>query len=601
MRNLLLVVALLALCPGVALAHPFDDRAEVLAEVLIVRTDQKLESLKVTVQYRYEAIYASFNEAHLELDDDRDGFISASERDSRFAELARDIAAAAQLKVRGKPARLVPRFEEFSLVDLGNPDNLITPERGMDVRNLRIGYWFTFDVELAEAWGPGSHPVEFYFSTRISAERTALTDPEDQLRAFDDRGSRRRAVPTVQYGKTRDKHDVMAFVWEAQTDTTGPAPRPVEPQPAPPVAPDNSAEEARAAGTRRLLETDKERRDESSVDAQIDRAFRQLRDGSAGPLVWLSVLGLMFLLGCYHAVQPGHGKTLVAGYLIGTQGKRTDALFLGVVVTAAHTSGVLALMGGAWIISEIWPGTFRDAHKTMAEWITFGVGATILLMGVGLALKRAGGVPHVHDALGRHIDPRDGRVLDDGHSHDHMHDSEPDLPAHELREHHDHTHDRNHRHHDHAHGHTHHTHEHDHHHVHGHGHDHHHGHTHAAGTGLSRWEVLRLGILGGIIPCPSAFVIGAIAFQQQMYFAGLVMVIVFSLGLALVLATIGLVLVQTKDYLNEKRRTTRSRLYRTLEAKLPVFGALVITLIGAAMVMLAAIRLGWIDPNSFAV
>jgi hypothetical protein len=42
-------------------------------------------------------------------------------------------------------------------------------------------------------------------------------------------------------------------------------------------------------------------------------------------------------------------------------------------------------------------------------------------------------------------------------------------------------------------------------------------------------------------------------------------------------------------------------LYLALEAKLPVFGALVITIIGVAMVMLAAIRLGWIDPTKFAV
>lgn len=95
--------------------------------------------------------------------------------------------------------------------------------------------------------------------------------------------------------------------------------------------------------------------------------------------------------------------------------------------------------------------------------------------------------------------------------------------------------------------------------------------------------------------------IGLIAFQQQWYLSGLVMIVVFSLGLATVLATIGLVLVNTKAYLNEKRRTTKSRVYRVLEARLPVFGALVITLIGAAMVMLSVIRLGWIDPSNFTV
>jgi ABC-type nickel/cobalt efflux system permease component RcnA len=252
---------------------------------------------------------------------------------------------------------------------------------------------------------------------------------------------------------------------------------------------------------------------------------------------------------------------------------------------------VFLLMGGAWAAIKIWPGALEDPHKQIAELITFAVGATFLLMGFGLALKRAGGHAHEHDAFGRHTDGSH----DHSHDHTHAHDSEPDLKA--ANGHastasghvpHDHGHSHDHSH-DHGHGHD---------HGHDHAHDHHHGRDPAL---MTRWEVLRLGILGGVVPCPSAFVIGLVAFSQQLYFAGLVMILVFSLGLATVLATIGLVLVNTKAYLNEKRRSTKSRLYLALEAKLPVFGALVITVIGVAMVMLAAIRLGWIDPTKFAV
>ena len=67
------------------------------------------------------------------------------------------------------------------------------------------------------------------------------------------------------------------------------------------------------------------------------------------------------------------------------------------------------------------------------------------------------------------------------------------------------------------------------------------------------------------------------------------------------LATIGLMLVHSKEYLNRKRKETRSKLYRLLEAKLPVFGALVITLIGTVMVLMAMIRLELIDPAKFTV
>ena len=60
------------------------------------------------------------------------------------------------------------------------------------------------------------------------------------------------------------------------------------------------------------------------------------------------------------------------------------------------------------------------------------------------------------------------------------------------------------------------------------------------------------------------YVIGLIFFSAKLYFAGLVMVVVFSFGLAIVLATIGLMLVHSKEYLNRKRKETRSKLYRLL-------------------------------------
>lgn len=118
---------------------------------------------------------------------------------------------------------------------------------------------------------------------------------------------------------------------------------------------------------------------------------------------------------------------------------------------------------------------------------------------------------------------------------------------------------------------------------------------------MTRWEILRLGILGGIIPCPSAFVIGLIALQQQWYTTGLIMVLAFSVGLAAVLTAIGLALVHSKAYMAKKRKETKSKLYRLLEAKLPVFGALVIAMIGVVMVMFALIRLDLIDPAKFTV
>jgi ABC-type nickel/cobalt efflux system permease component RcnA len=56
-------------------------------------------------------------------------------------------------------------------------------------------------------------------------------------------------------------------------------------------------------------------------------------------------------LGALHALEPGHGKTIVAAYLVGSKGTARHALLLGIVVTAAHTAGVY-LLGGITLYAQ---------------------------------------------------------------------------------------------------------------------------------------------------------------------------------------------------------------------------------------------------------
>lgn len=544
------LVLLMLLLPLSLSAHPFDDRADMLAEVIMLR-EQGTDLLRLTVQYRYEGTYASYNEAYIELDDDLNKRITRTELTKRYLELATDITAAARLNIEGEAATIVPLFEHFAFVNLNNPDSSVDTPNGMPVADLRIGYYFVFDVKPASPWGKGSYLSEFY----LASTRIVLMEPREQLRVFDDRGPLRRAHTATKHDRTPEGFERISFRWDIETGADSVTPIPDVPEPAPPAPPED--------GRQRLIDADKAA-DRNWVEVWIETSFRSLREGGGDPWVWATVLGLMFILGAYHALTPGHGKTLVAGYLIGTQGTKLDALFLGVVVTAAHTSGVLLLLGGAWMASRIWPEAMQDWRKWLGDWTALVVGVTILFMGIALVLKRAGDPGHKHDVFGRHLPGHDH-----GHSHSHSHD-------------HGHSHD-----HDHDHG-----------HAHNHGNDHDHDH---APPRLTRGEILRLGVLGGIIPCPSATIIALYSFAQEWYFSGFVMVVVFSLGLACVLAAIGLALVQSKSYLSEKQKTSRSRVYRWAERKLPVLGALVITLIGAAMVMLACIRLGYVDPLSFAV
>src|ERR1700733_10258860 len=59
--------------------------------------------------------------------------------------------------------------------------------------------------------------------------------------------------------------------------------------------------------------------------------------------VLLSAAFIAAGLGALHALEPGHGKTIVAAYLVGSRGTAAHAVLLGIVVTAAHTAGVYLL------------------------------------------------------------------------------------------------------------------------------------------------------------------------------------------------------------------------------------------------------------------
>ena len=57
----------------------------------------------------------------------------------------------------------------------------------------------------------------------------------------------------------------------------------------------------------------------------------------------LFALAVSFAWGAMHALTPGHGKTIVGAYLVGSRGTVRHALFLGLTTTITHTAGVLAL------------------------------------------------------------------------------------------------------------------------------------------------------------------------------------------------------------------------------------------------------------------
>ncbi|HEY3346116.1 MAG TPA: ABC transporter permease, partial [Nitrospirota bacterium] len=190
-----------------------------------------------------------------------------------------------------------------------------------------------------------------------------------------------------------------------------------------------------------------------------------------------------FILGAFHALEPGHGKSVVAAYLVGSRGRMYEAVLLGVIVTITHTFSIIVLA----IVANFAAASYTD--QQLHTYLGLIASVLILAVGVGMMWARARAIHRQHRHL-FHGCPGHGNheAHEYGHSHEHDHD----------------------------HGHPHGGRNHDHGHDHGHedegGHEHGHGffggHKHyepAAGEKLSLWKLTALGISGGIVPCPAAF------------------------------------------------------------------------------------------------
>lgn len=227
------------------------------------------------------------------------------------------------------------------------------------------------------------------------------------------------------------------------------------------------------------------------------------RSADLSPWVVLVALLTAAALGAAHAVTPGHGKTLMAAYLVGTRGTPLHAAGLGLSVTVSHTLGILAL--AAIIVGA--EGVLSPDVVVRAAPVVAAIG--IVAVGGWMLANEARRRRRAHDA-------RD-------HTHDHGHDQ-------------DHGHAHEHDHVDpmatHAHGGA--------------------THTHLPRTGSTiTWRGLfALGLAGGLIPSTSALLIllGSIAAGRPAF--GFVLVVAFGLGMAVVMSGIGLALVLARGRLD---------------------------------------------------
>jgi nickel/cobalt exporter len=319
---------------------------------------------------------------------------------------------------------------------------------------------------------------------------------------------------------------------------------------------------------------------------------------------------LALILGAFHAFAPGHGKTVMAAYLVADRGNLRQVTLIGLSVTAAHTLGVLIL---GLLLSSF--ATF--APEKVYPWL--GVASGLLLLSIGISLVRAA---WQRRSLWAGPQP----ASDHDHERHHDHDQ------------HHHDHDQHHRDHDHEPaGHTH-QHPNEHRHlqetpglqtVSFHEREHQHEREHAGSVAVSDHaldeanvavaaeieligladerpverlvhshggrahshapinpdqpirlrNVISMGLAGGLVPSPSALVVlvGAIALHRAWF--GVILVVFYGAGMALTLVGIGLVLSRLRGRLMS-RLTAGSRFGRSF-AILPLGTASLICIIGS--------------------
>jgi len=258
----------------------------------------------------------------------------------------------------------------------------------------------------------------------------------------------------------------------------------------------------------------------------LSRMLHQ-RDLTLGMI--LLALVVAFGLGAAHALTPGHGKTIVAAYLVGSRGTLKHAAFLGAMVTFTHTISVFLLgLVTLFLFQYVMPEKITQVLGAIS-------GLSIVAIGGWMISKRIRALRHANH-----------------HHHHHEH-------------HHPHTHD------------------------HAHTHDHHHHHHHHVPEQLSWAGLVALGASGGLVPCESALILLLSAIALGRIGLGLLLLVAFSLGLAIVLMGIGMIVLFAKHLIPQKRTRGSAAV-----GWIPVFSGGVVVCVGLIM---TAVSLGWIAPK----
>jgi len=251
--------------------------------------------------------------------------------------------------------------------------------------------------------------------------------------------------------------------------------------------------------------------------------------GAQTPITALLAILLSIGLGALHAASPGHGKTLVAAYLVGSHGELRQAVWLALTVAVTHTAGVFVLGIVTLTASELF------VPERVITWLAVASGVLVIGLGGSLVLNQLRRAPGSHSH-------------DHGHSHDHDH---------------------------------------------GHSHDASHSHeAPGARRPLTRRSAIALGLAGGLVPSASALIVFLLALTLGKLGFGVILIVSFGVGMALVLGGVGFVVViARRAQLRSTHRWSNAPIVRRLGAALPLISGVAVLATGVVVTVQAATRL----------
>lgn len=515
---ILLAVLLAASALLPAFARPEPAAAHPLGNFTVNRY-ARIELYRDAVDVHYVLDFAEIPTFQLLETIDRDGNGATPEELAAYAaEVARTLPRNFDLALAGRRLEVTP---------LSSDARLVPGQGGLDT--LRLAVVYRAPVEAAS----GARAVTFTdrnYTDRIGWKEIVVHPSEGSTAAVDESLTRDLSNALQDYPQSAltsaPSASTAAFDWQPGTGLAAPEA----------AAPLLATTEAKAGGTR----------------------FDTLLSHRGSLTVILASLAAAFGFGMLHALGPGHGKTVVAAYLVGSRGTVRHAFALGLTVTATHTSmvyllGFITIAASAFIVPE-----------RLYLYLGLISGVSVVAMGVALFAARL-----------RRLRPTEGEHRHGLFGRPHSHASAP-LAAPEVAAHtHPHDHDA------HAHPHL--------------DEAHPHAATESVDSARITWRgLLTLGVIGGLLPCPSALLVmlAAISLGQVLY--GMLLIVAFSLGLAGVLTAIGVSLVLGKRLSRLLPTATLARdpsLTRAL-AYLPAASALGIAAAGFLMTYQAMQQFG---------